>query len=80
MRRLIPALGLALFLIAGGSAAWAQASVTLDAKDLRQVGSLGWVAPGLKVPPPNPALPMVNPKSDDPGAAFLRSLGEPEPH
>jgi hypothetical protein len=74
MRRLIPALGLVLFLIAGGSAALAQASVTLDARDLRQVGSLGWVAPGLKVPPPNPALPMVNPKSDDPGAAFLRSL------
>jgi hypothetical protein len=74
MRRLIPALGLALFLIACGSAARAQASVTLDAKDLRQVGSLGWVAPGLKVPPPNPALPMINPKSEDPGATFLRSL------
>ncbi len=46
----------------------------LEGKDLRQIGMLGFLAPGLKVPPPDPARPLVNPKSDDPGSSFLRSL------
>ncbi len=51
------------------------AEVTLHGSDLFQVGSLGWVAPRLTLPVPDPSLPLVSPKQKDPGADFLRQLG-----
>jgi hypothetical protein len=48
--------------------------VRLGARDLVSLGAAGWIAPGLVVPAPDPALPTVDPAATDPALVQLRGL------
>ena len=73
MRLRLSALCLMLYLIGGTHVGWS-GEVVLSGADLFQVGSLGWIAPRLALPPPAPSLPIMTAKADDPGVTFLLSL------
>lgn len=65
----------ALALMLGTLAPAARATeVMLSEGDLVPVGRIGWSAPRLVLPPPDPVLPMVRPWAEDPAAGFLLGL------
>lgn len=46
----------------------------LEADDLTMLGSIGWVATGLEMPPTDPSLPIIDPDDTTPEARLLRRL------
>ncbi len=52
----------------------ALADSLVEPADLVPLGRVGWIAPGVEVPVPDPSLPVVDPAATDPALVQLRGL------